>query len=96
MQPYLAADHAPQPSTSTHLVVNQSTFPKPTRIPLGLASHNKPGLQEPWFSVMTYFCYFVQHILTLVPHIAGEKQYQKYCNTKIILLLFHYNLSIEL
>ena len=97
MQPYLAADHAPHPSTSTHLVVNQSTVPKPTRIPLGLTSRNKPGLQEPRFSVMTYFCYFVQHILTLVSHIVGGgEQYQKYCNTKITLLLFHYNLSIEL
>ena len=45
-----AADHAPHSNTSTHLVVNQSTAPKPTRIPLALkhlASHNKPGLQEP-------------------------------------------------
>ena len=46
----IAADHASLPSTSTHLVVNQSTAPKPARIPLALkclASHNKPGLQEP-------------------------------------------------
>ena len=58
----IAADHAPHPSTSTYLVVNQSTVPKPMGIPLALkqlASHNKPGLQDPWFSVMKYFCYFV-------------------------------------
>ena len=45
-----AADHTPHSNTSTHLVVNQSTAPKPTRIPLALkhlASHNKPGLEEP-------------------------------------------------
>ena len=54
----------PHPSTSTHLVLHQSTAPKPTRIPLALkhlASQNKPSLQEPWFSVTTSFCYFVQH-----------------------------------
>ena len=54
----------PHPSTSTHLVLRQSTAPKPTRIPLALkhlASQNKPSLQEPWFSVTTSFCYFVQH-----------------------------------
>ena len=40
----------PHPSTSTHLVLHQSTAPKPTRIPLALkhlASQNKPSLQEP-------------------------------------------------
>ena len=32
----IAADHAPHPSASTHLLVNQSTAPKPRRIPLAL------------------------------------------------------------
>ena len=42
----------------------QSAAPKLTRIPLILrriASHNKPGLQDSWFSFTTYFCYFVKH-----------------------------------
>ena len=32
----IAADHAPHPSASTHLFVNQSTAPKPRRIPIAL------------------------------------------------------------
>ena len=42
----IAAEHSPHPSTSTYLVLNQSTAPNPTRIPLALkrlASHHKPG-----------------------------------------------------
>ena len=76
----IAAEHTNNtgnPGINTHLVPNPVTSPKPTKIPLGLkqiASHNRPGLQEPWLFLQTTTTILVAiwHWLVCLKHWGGE------------------------